>query len=179
MRILLALLAFLVLSDYSCQSSGSTDKHAAIKPTPTESNADNYDANKPLLVPESIIIKTDKIDGVICANLSEWKFRFEDKDLWIPTKEQIFEAEEKIEQYLKDNPNKKSPDLWRKLSKYKRQYVGIVVDGHKRIFCNFFCSEKPLSPSPYLVDDGGDCYFQIEYDLKDKDCYNLLVNGEA
>ena len=99
--------------------------------------------------------------------------------MWIPTKEQVLEAEERIEQYLKENPNKKSPDLWRKLSKYKRQYVGIVVDGHKRIYCNFYCSDEPLSSKPYFVADGGDCYFQIEYDLKDKDCYNLIVNGEA
>ena len=179
MKILFAFLAFLVLSDYSCQSSGSTNKDAIIKPTPTASNVNNYDANKPLSVQESITIKTDKIEGIICANLSEWKYRFEDKELWIPTKEQILEAEERIEQYLKDNPAKKSPDLWRKLSKYKRQYVGIVVDGHKRIFCNFYSSDEPLISKPYFVADGGDCYFQIEYDLKDKDCYNLIVNGEA
>ena len=179
MKILFAFLAFLVLSNYSCQSSGFTNKDAVIKPTPTASNANNYDANKPLPVQESIIIKTDKIEGIICANLSEWKYRFEDKELWIPTKEQILESEERIEQYLKQNPDNYSPDLWRKLSKYKRQYVGIVVDGHKRIFCNFYCSNKVLSPNPYFVRDGGDCYFQIEYDLKDKDCYNLSINGDA
>jgi len=179
MKILFAFLAFLVLFDYSCQSSVSTNKDAIIKPTPTASIANNYDANKPLLVQESVIIKTDKIEGIICENLTEWKFIFENKELWIPTKEEILEAEEKIEQYLKDNPSKRSPELWRKLSKYKRQYVGVVVDGHKRIFCNFYCSDKPLDSKPYLVSDGGDCYFQIEYDLKDKDCYSLLINGEA
>ena len=128
---------------------------------------------------ESITIKTDKIDGIICANLSEWKYRFENKKLWMPTKDQVLEAEKGIEQYLKDKPDSYSPNLWHKLSKYKRQYIGIVVKRHKRIFCNFYCSDEPLSSKPYFVKDGGDCYFQIEYDLKDKVCYNLSINGDA
>ena len=179
MKISFIFLALLVVSNYSCQSSSSKNNNVVIKATPTTSNTNNYDEKKPLSTQESVTIKTDKFEGIICANLSDWKNLLENKELWIPTKEQVFESEERIEQYLKDNPNKKSLNLWQELSKYKRQYVGIVVDGHKRIFCNFYCSDEPLSSKPYFVSDGGDCYFQIEYDLNNKNFYNLIVNGEA
>lgn len=66
------------------------------------------------------------------------------------------------------------------LPEYKRQYVGIVVDGHKRIFCNFFCADDlPLSDKPFVVFDGGEWFFRIQYDLEDKKCYHFNANGYA
>jgi hypothetical protein len=128
---------------------------------------------------ETRIVKTDKFEGIICSNFSEWGFVNQSNSFWVPTKDQILEAEEAIEQYLKDKPPTKSPKLWQKLARYKRQYVGIVVDGHKRIYCNFYCGKESLSDKPISVEDGGDCFFQVEYDIKDRTIYNLMINGEA
>jgi hypothetical protein len=128
---------------------------------------------------DSTRVKTDKIDGVICTNVADWKFRFKRNEFWNPTKDDVLKAEEQIETYLKTDA-KLYPNIWRKLPNYKRQYLGIIVNGHKRIFCNFFCfNDEPLTDKPVFWKDGGDCYFQIEYDLNDAKCYNLRVNGEA
>jgi len=122
-------------------------------------------------------VKTDKVDGIICTNWAEWKFISKNKEFWTPTKEQVLQAEEGIEQNLKDNPPRESPNLWRKFSKYKRQYLGITVDGHKRIYCNFYCSGEPLSEHPVFYDDGGDCFFHVQYDVEEQKCYALSING--
>jgi hypothetical protein len=128
---------------------------------------------------DSTTVKTDKTEGIICTNFSDWKFMVTAREFWTPTKAEVLQAEEQIEEHLKSNPNRYRA-LWRKLPDYKRQYLGIVVAGHKRIFCNFFCwTDRPLSDKPVFVFDGGECFFRIEYDLKDKKCYNFNANGEA
>jgi hypothetical protein len=129
---------------------------------------------------ESGKVKTDKIEGIICANVSDWKLMVTAKEIWTPTREEVLKAEEKVEDHLKNNPLSYAADLWRQLPDYKRQYVGIIVGGHKRIFCNFFCwTERPLTEKPVFVLDGGECFFRIEYDLEDKKCYNFNANGYA
>ena len=133
----------------------------------------------PVFGQESKTIKTERIEGVICTNFSDWTFMVKAKEFWTPTKEQVMKAEEKIEEYLKNNPVSNAHDLWRKLPDYKRQYVGVIVDGHKRIFCNFYCWNKRLSDKPVFVFDGGACFFRIEYDVDNQKCYNFETNGDA
>ena len=128
---------------------------------------------------ESMIVKTDRSEGIICTNFSDWSFWLKGKEFWTPTKEQVLKAEEKIKEYLKHNSPGHAPDLWQDLPKYKRQYVGIIVDGHKRIFCNFYRWDRPLSSKPVFVLDGGADFFQLEYDLEDRKCYNFRTNGYA
>ena len=124
------------------------------------------------------LIKTDKIEGIICTNFADWSFDVSAKEFWTPTKKDVFTAEEQIEAYLKTDPH--HPDILRKLPGYKRQYVGIIVDGHKRIFCRFYCwLPEPLSDQPIFVSDGGECYFRIQYDFVDKKCHDFWVNGSV
>src|SRR5215831_2288681 len=129
---------------------------------------------------ESQNIKTEKIEGVICTNFAAWKSMVPATEFWTPTKEDVLAAEPQIEAYLKSNTKLRTADLWRKLPDYKRQYVGIVVNGHKRIFCRFFCSLPfQLTDKPFWVEDGGECYFRIEYDMDDQRCYNFAANAYA
>ena len=129
----------------------------------------------------AITIETDKVKGIICTDAKQWEFMFKGKELWAPTKEQVLEAETEIERFLKDKPPVQSPNLWQKLPRYKRQYVGFIIDGHKRIFCNFYCSrlEEPLTCKPVMVADGGDCFFQLEYDVEGEKVEKLQINGVA
>src|SRR6185295_9968804 len=127
-------------------------------------------------------VKTDKIDGNIYTNFADWKPLVQATEFWTPTKEEVLKAEQKIEEYLRSD-SARHVDLSRKLPNYKRQYVGIIVNGHKRIFCNFLCSSAFFLSEyvfvPIVVDDGGECFFRIEYDLVDKKCYNFNANGNA
>ena len=132
-----------------------------------------------VVVQESMTIKTDEVEGLICTNFSEWKFILKEKDFWTPTKAQALKAEERIKEHLKNKPLSYVPDLWRKLPKYKRQYVGIIVNGHKRIFCNFYRSDEPLSDKPFFEFDGPYVCFWIEYDIEDQKCYNFEYSGYA
>ena len=117
---------------------------------------------------DSRTVKADTIDGLICTNFSDWKFMVNATEFWTPTKEDVLATENQIEAYLKKDSKFHTPDLWRKLPKYKR------------IFCNFFCwSHRPLDDKPVFVFDGGECFFRIQYDLDDKQCYDFNANGDA
>jgi hypothetical protein len=89
------------------------------------------------------------------------------------------EAEAEVERFLKDEPPAQAPDLWQKLPRYKRQYVGVIVDGRKRIFCNFYCTKEPLTCKPVIYADGGECFFKIEYDVDGRKVERLNINGVA
>jgi hypothetical protein len=49
------------------------------------------------------------------------------------------------------------------------------------VWGNFFCRPPRADwrHEPVLVDDGGDCFFQLEYDVDAGRFSNLLVNGEG
>ncbi len=129
---------------------------------------------------DSRSVKTDKVNGLICTNFADWKSMVKATEFWTPTKDDVLTAEDQIEAYLKKDSKFHTPDLWRKLPEYKRQYIGIVVNGHQRIFCNFFCwSQLPLNEKPVFVFDGGECFFRIQYDLDEKTCYDFNANGVA
>lgn len=126
-----------------------------------------------------LLVETDRVKGVIVTDTKQWEFMFEGKEFWTPTKGQALEAEEVVEKFLKEKRPAQSPELWQKLTRYKRQYVGYVADGRKRIHVNFYCSEEPLTSKPVLYDDGGDCFFQVDYDVEGRKVEKLSINGEA
>jgi hypothetical protein len=97
------------------------------------------------------------------------KFDFEDLDNRL---EKYLREEAKLRSWNKQLPNK--------FRNYKRQYVGVVVDGSKRIFINFFCHISGSWNDRFVqILDGGDCYFQVEYDIGTQKFLNLQINGEA
>jgi len=55
-----------------------------------------------------------------------------------------------------------------------------VIGGKKIIYGNFFCSEEDNWRQEFvMVIDGGDCYFQVEYDVGSEKLIKLIVNGES
>ncbi len=132
------------------------------------------------------IIKTNKLEGIICTNYKEWEFLFpQDCIFWQPSKKEVLKAETDIEKYLAQSKLPRASRILNKLPEYRRQYIGITVDGHKRIYCNFFYREyhgnnkSPLTEKPVLVDDGGEWFFKIQYDMQEDKCLDLAINGEA
>jgi hypothetical protein len=99
-------------------------------------------------------------------------------DYWTPTPEDIRTAEAGLEMFL----STAAPPLASKLSTYVRQYTGFRLEGRDRIFIQFLCW-KPYNPEwrchPVVIDDGGDCYFQLEYDKSNGQFSRLYVNGSA
>ena len=144
---------------------------------------------------KDLLIETPEYTGVIIPEdaAPEFGFLF-DRGLagfWEPSVNDVSKAEECIRRHLVSEQNSPELDTYQKakvafilnnLEKYRRQYVGIVVDGEKRIGCNLFLSDHSHADwerVPVYVIDGGEYFWQIEYDLRDDECINFYVHGEA
>ena len=68
------------------------------------------------------------------------------------------------------------------LDNYKRQYVGVKNQkNEKEVWINCFCgqfTEKNFKEIE-VVEDGGNCFFNLKINLKTKKYYDFNVNGEA
>lgn len=99
-----------------------------------------------------------------------------------PTKEEILLAEKELKYNLKDFFGKNSKEkFYKNLKKYKRQYFGILDDnGNKILLINAFCGSKDYWLNQIIqVDDGGSCYWEINYDISSGKLMNLYINGES
>ncbi len=97
---------------------------------------------------------------------------------WKPSKAVIKRAQPVILEYIKDSDQ----EIFENLDHYRCQYFGIIVDGKKRIYCNFFWfteDRRNWRTKPVVVLDGGNWYFQLEYDVETAKCLNFAVNGES
>jgi len=115
-------------------------------------------------------------------------------DFWTPTPEDIQKALGAIDEFLQ-NPGKHEDiiEAWttdldyalgeiknikRNYSDFGVQVIGIVVDGQKRIHCNFGPARE-VGEDYMLVLDGGYWYWRIEYDMETGGLLNLSIQGYA
>ena len=115
------------------------------------------------------------------AGLNEWLFP-DDVTYWSPSRVDVQAAEDGVTAFLQENESAFFTDIpvWQRLSEYKRQYVGVVWDGKKIIYANFFCSDEPDWKENFvLVVDGGACSFQFKFDPNTGEFFQLQVNGES
>jgi hypothetical protein len=68
-------------------------------------------------------------------------------------------------------------------AEYKRQYVGIIVDGEKLVFCNYSIGTKAdpsleyIFTEKFFVPDGKVHFLQCRFDREEKTCSNLSMIG--
>ena len=102
---------------------------------------------------------------------------------WTPSAENIQSLEGDLDSFLRQNAKSfnQQPPAGEELNIYKRQYVGLIVSGKQVIYGNFFCTETGVDwrEEWVLVMDGGDCFFQIQFDVASCTFTSLTVNGEA
>lgn len=72
------------------------------------------------------------------------------------------------------------------LERYKRQYLSYIdSNGHKIVHVNCVCNDaidemKAKWKENYIiVSDGGNCFFNLNVNLSEKKCKDLMVNGDA
>jgi hypothetical protein len=107
---------------------------------------------------------------------------------WTPSLADALALEKGLPDYLRRHlsrddrlaSSKKEP-LWDRARTYKRQYVGVRLKDRRIVYANFLCAAFGSDWRTERVDvaDGGDCYFQVEYDIDKASFANLMVNGEA
>lgn len=94
---------------------------------------------------------------------------------WTPEKAHVIDLENRLVVYLRGKapPNSK---IRKDLRSYRRQYIGIVHEDRRLIFTNFFCetNRQDWTRKPIAVDDGGDCFFQLQFD-PEKHAFSSLV----
>jgi hypothetical protein len=163
--------------------------------TPEATESSPTDAPPTRQSPENTLIETPEYTGVIISEngASEFSYKFDkaSTSFWEPSTDDVSRAEECIRQFLvstQDDPKlhtyqkEKTAFILENLEKYRRQYVGIVVDGEKRIWCNAFFTDYPIpnwEHVPVEAIDGGEYFWQIEYILLKDECINFYIQGEA
>jgi hypothetical protein len=68
------------------------------------------------------------------------------------------------------------------LTRYKRQYFPVINSaGQKEVWVNCFCNDfdKNWRTEMLIVDDGGNCYFNLTINLTTKTFSSFMVNGNA
>lgn len=175
-------------------TTGTTPENTPIE-TPEQTESSPTAAPQTPQSSENTFVETAEYTGVIISKdgAAEFSYLFDEatNTFWEASADDVSKAEACIRQYLlslEDNPEL---DTYQKeniafilenLKEYRRQYVGIEVDGEKRIWCNAFLGDFSFlnwERVPVDVDDGGNRFWQIEYDLLRDECVNFYVHGEA
>ncbi len=67
------------------------------------------------------------------------------------------------------------------LARYSGVFVGTIVNGHRQVWASYSCAQHtPCSERVGAIEfDGGDCYFQVDFDLETRRYKNLVINGIA
>jgi hypothetical protein len=145
--------------------------------------------------PENTLIETPEYTGIVVSEsgVSEFSYLFDEAStrFWEPSPRDISTAEKRVRLCIvavEDDPNldayqqERVAFILENLEKYRRQYVGIEVEGAKRIWINAFFSDRlyvDWTRSPVDVEDGGNRYWQMEVDLLSDECINFHIQGDA
>lgn len=149
---------------------------------------------------EGVTVKESGYTGIIFPSHSLASLllskRYHTESSWTPTPHDVENAEKSISLTLvrmKNDPacteylRSEIQKIIVELPTYRRQYFGLVIDGKKKVFCNFFpgsSQERSDSFPNWKIDyvevcDGGCDFWSIFYDLETGSCEHLEVNGYA
>ncbi|HEX4586151.1 MAG TPA: hypothetical protein VH183_15080 [Burkholderiaceae bacterium] len=106
---------------------------------------------------------------------------------WNPSAQQIEKLESLLPKYVRDGANPRSSIPGN--VEYHRQYVGIVVNGKRLIYGNFYPADVlyPTSvfdhfdekSTPVVVCDGGPVFWGVVFDPESNAFLDLRVNGSV
>jgi hypothetical protein len=99
---------------------------------------------------------------------------------WSPTQPDAKRASDGVPNFLKSA----SPKIAAKFDGYYGQLYGVTDNGDKKIRLMFFCHLDSImvdhwTQNAFLVNDGGDCYFEVDFDPSADAYSNFRANGEA
>lgn len=170
--ILISLFLFSFVCSTGDNKTVVTDPKKDNKPGNTDTKQPGFD-----LKPNQTIIPA--------AEKMEWAFGRNYKR-YNPTIDDIKTAEEVLKAcFTKESSGTANPFFGRKYDDYNMQFVGGELEGgDKIIWVNCFCmaeSEilKKWKTDIVMVADGGNCFFNVKINLKNKEYYGLMVNGMA
>ena len=170
-----AIALLLLISPVACNALSAGKSTAGVSPTATA---------KSLEVPQVtesqnwVILTEEQAEEM---RLASWLVECD--AFWVPSADDILNLEERLPGYLSQNSHEfnRQPPVWERLDEYQRQYVGFELGGEQFIYGNYFCHSMRINwrQDWVSVDDGGDCYFQVEYEIEGGLFIMLHVNGES
>lgn len=130
--------------------------------------------------PEPTWVTGEGFTGVILhdTRLYHWVYG-EELPGWDLTAEDVALLEAALPQFLATSDHPQAAAVLEQLPTYGRQYSGFVLGKERRIIANYFCWPEDQDEwlQPIVVDDGGSCFFQIQYIPSTNQFDNLYVNG--
>ena len=120
---------------------------------------------------EDMIISSDKADFAAQA-LGQKGLMF-----WTPSKSDVAETLPKILAFLREE----APSLAGQFGQYRRQFIGIIVEGRKQLYCSFFRLDARRAGGRARAAGAagaGPSAFQLTYDLETRQCVDLRIRGE-
>lgn len=132
------------------------------------------------------LVTTGNVEGVIvpedeAADLASWGVNGPIDGVWQPVEADIATLELHIEEAAASasSPSRQPPP--ESLDGYVRQYAGIIENGEKKIYVNGMChvDGDTWKHSPYIVMDGGPCFFTAVYNVETETFELFRYNGDA
>jgi hypothetical protein len=173
----------------ACSSSPPSDGPAATAPSQASAalSMDTASAAVATAAPSTTaMIKTAEYQGVVLpvkeVNQAGLTLGGEMKldGVWLPSASDVAAFESGLVAHMTKAVSAEHKDLPARLKGYKRQWFGVTAAGKKLVYANFFCDAEPgWEQYAVMVDDGGDCYFQLFYDVTSRQYLNLMINGQA
>lgn len=116
--------------------------------------------------------------------IGSWLAADKTVEYWTPAEEDVIALQTGLASFLEENPDRFNvPDtpVWERLDEYNAQYTGLVLDGKRIIYANYLCDGAQLEWQErfVFVADGGDCFFQFQFDVDTGEYFGLQVNGNA
>ena len=143
---------------------------------------------------DAIYVKTDDYEGVIFGPKCLKRLLIKDGDTideprWIPTMQDIENAEKLIRKYVTKkskhplvNQGNGCPIIYQNFDKYVRQYYGTYnKKGQKILEVNFLWREYAYETEwkcvRLMIFDGCSFYWDISVNMNKKKCFDYWVNG--
>lgn len=168
------------------QVGGSTIRLTALEPYPAEPEPlppEQYVAT--FVVEEGgegyTVVGDGGFEGVIVPGRDAPGLDPQAQGYWTPAEADVLVFESGLAAFLQESAPEASPGLWQKQPTYKRQYAGLIRDGRRLIYASFFCDAhgEEWRRELLFVLDGGDCFFQLTFDVERGTYSDLMVNGES
>ena len=102
---------------------------------------------------------------------------------WIPTEDDIAPMEAVLAKYVQSAQQVKGTKIPSHLNEYIRYYSGVVRNGQRLLYVHFaHNSDEHVKngmwrKTPFSVKGGGDNYFLVTYDIKERRFVELVVNA--
>ncbi|HXK90896.1 MAG TPA: hypothetical protein PLA75_02325 [Bacteroidales bacterium] len=157
-------------------------------------NLFSQNKNHDSICEDAIYVKTDDYEGVIFGPKCLKRLLIKDGDTideprWIPTMQDIENAEKLIRKYVTKkskhplvNQGNGCPIIYQNFDKYVRQYYGTYnKKGQKILEVNFLWREYAYETEwkcvRLMIFDGCSFYWDISVNMNKKKCFDYWVNG--